>query len=209
MIIYNVQTNETVSQLVIELIDDSIYVEPNAISYILGTISFDEANNNFIEMLKTKVIGKKFIKPKLCGTGKIYLHATLGAYHKFTIEDNQELFISNSAFIACRDSVKLIPKIDISIKKFLSGTPIINMLAKGHGHVMVLMAGPVHEITLDDNKFMVFNENEQIAGYSTKLHLTRELSKISWGIKQRMISVFRGTGNIYFTPIPNKDSKPK
>lgn len=207
MIVYNIQTNGPVNQLVIEIINDSVYIEPSAIAYISGKISFDVDANKFSKLLKAKFIGKKFFKPKLHGTGKIYLHATLGHYHKFTLKNNEEMLLGRNSFLACRDSIEILPKIDISIKNFLSGTPMINMLAKGNGNIMVLMPGPVSEITLDENSFVVFSDDDRIAGYSTTLQVTHELSKISWGMKQKMIRIFRGTGSIYFTSTPNKDYK--
>ena len=202
MVIYNVQSNGPCNQLVIELIDDTVYVEANLIAYISGEINLETKNN---QDDKSMFIGKEYFKPKFEGTGKIYLHATLGSYHKFALKEKEELVLGPYAFVACRESIQIIPKLTISLRKFLSGMPMISLLAKGTGNVMVLMAGPVQEITLKDEKFMVFGS--EVAAYSPQLRVTREIVGRNWAIGPKMARVFRGTGSVFFSPIPNKDAR--
>lgn len=205
MVVYNVQSNGPCNQLVIELINDSIFIEPNAIAYVTGNINFDAQAETFSNRFQAKFVGKKYFKPKFQGTGKIYLKATLGSYHKFSLKDDEELLLGPNAFIACRDSIQVSPQLNISAKNFFSGVPMVNLLVKGNGNVMILMPGPVQECILTDDKFVVFGED--IAAYSTKLKVTKEIFGKSWPNVQKMAKVFRGTGSIFFTPIPNKDSK--
>ncbi len=149
--------------------------------------------------------GKQYYKPKFQGTGKIFLHATLGSYHKFALKDDEELFVNPNAFIVCRDSVKITPHSNFSLKNFLSGVPMINMMVKGTGSVMVLMPGPVQECALKEDKFIDFGT--QVAGYSTQLRVTREVIGDNWPNSPKMARVFRGTGSVFFCPIPNKGSR--
>lgn len=202
MVIYNVQSNGSCNQLIIELINDSIYIEPSMIAYVMGNINF-ESKNQMPTNFNAMVSGQKYFKPKLQGTGKIFLHATLGTYHKFGLKDNEnELILGPNVFIACRESVQITPQVNISLANFLTGVPMVNMQAKGNGNVMILMTGPVQEIALKEEKFMCFGH--EVAAYSPQLKVSREIIGRNWPSGQKMARVFRGTGSVFFSPIPNK-----
>ncbi len=207
MVIYNVQTNGASNQLVIELINDTISIDAESVAYVTGNINLDADEESFSKKLKAYFVGKKVNKPKFHGTGKIYLYATLGSYHKFSLKNGEELYLNPSVFVVCRDSVELIPQVSLSVKNFLSGVPLVNLKAKGHGSLMVLMPGPLQECILNDEKFVALGK--QIAAYSTTLTRTREIFGKTWFSDPKMAHVFRGKGSLFFCPIPNKDSKSK
>ena len=205
MVIYNVQSNGDCHQLVIELINDSVLIDAGSVAYVSGNINMDAATDTFTSKIKSYFIGSSIFKPKFHGTGKIYLNATLGNYHKFSLKNHEGLYIHPKVFIACRDSVTLEPKLDLSLKNFLTGTPMIKMCAKGTGNVMVLMPGPVQECVLQDDKFVAIDT--EIAAFSTKLQISREIVGKTWLSGPKIARVYRGTGSLFFSPIPNKDSK--
>lgn len=208
MVIYNIQSNGPSNQLVIELLNDAVFVEPSSVAYISGHIQLDATVKGFKNKLKAYFIGKKYYKPCFSGSGKIYLKATLGSYHKFTIKQDENLVIGPNAFIACRDSIQVIPLVSASVSNFLSGLPSISTLVKGVGNVVVHMPGPVVETELKDDKFVAYGND--IAAYSQNLKLTRETAGKGWlSIASKMVQVYRGSGTLYFTPNPNKDSKDK
>lgn len=204
MVIYNVQTNGACNQLVIELISDTIYIDTSLVAYVTGNINLNIPRDPR-KSVKAYLIGKSFFKAKFQGTGKVYLHATLGNYHKFGLKDNEDLIINHRAFVVCRDAIDISPHYDYSLKNFLTGVPMVNMLAKGTGAIMVLMPGPVQEIQLKEDKFVAFGN--EVAAYTTQLKISREVVGDNWPANQRMARVFRGTGSVFFCPIPNKGSK--
>lgn len=208
MVIYNIQTNGTSNELVIEIINDSVYVEPSAIAYVVGDLELNASITNVSDLFKARLIGKKYFRPTFKGTGKIYLKPTLGTYHKFSLKDNEKLVITNNAFIACRDTLHMEPQIDPSFNKFLSGTPMVTNLISGHGNVVVLMPGEVIEAKLNNERFVAFNND--VAAYTDGIKVTRESASKKGGlsIAHRMVYVYRGTGSVYFAPHPNKGSKP-
>ncbi len=208
MVIYNIQSNGPSNQLVIELLNDSVFVEPSSVAYISGHVQLDASVKGFKNKFKAYFIGKKYFKPCFTGTGKIYLKATLGSYHKFSIKEDEKLIIGPNAFIACRDSIQLIPIVSASVANFLSGLPTISTLVRGVGNVVVHMPGPVVQTELKDDKFVAYSSD--IAAYSQDLKVTREQAGKGWlSIASKMVQVYRGSGNLYFTPNPNKDSKAK
>lgn len=206
MIIYNVQNNGPSNQLVIEVINDMVFVEPTTIAYISGNLTLNANNGNWLNRIQSYFIGKKFFKPSFEGSGKIYMHATLGCYHKFTLKENEELVLTTKAFIACRNSVTITPVISLSLKNFLSGMPIVKTVIKGTGSVMVLMPGPIVKHELKDDRFVAYESD--IAAYSNQITVTRNFAGKGWlDIAHKMVQVYSGTGTIYFSPNPNKDSK--
>lgn len=208
MVIYNIQTNGLCSQLVIELINDTIFVEPNAVAYVSGNITLQADIAGWKNKLKAIFIGKHHFKPAFNGTGKVYLNATLGSYHKFTLKPQEELVIARKAFIACRSSVNIRPEIKTSFGDLISGSPIVKTIVSGTGNVMILMPGPVVEQELKNDKFVAYAHD--VAAYDKQLHVYREFAgKGSLNIAHKMVQVYRGNGNLYFTPIPNKDAKIK
>jgi uncharacterized protein (AIM24 family) len=207
MVIYNTQTNGASSELVIEVINDSVYVEPHAIAYIVGNLEIKPAIRKFSDIFKSRIVGKKFYRPTISGTGKIYLKPTLGNYHKFSLQDNEKLIITNNAFIACRDTLHMDAEIDPSLAKFISGTPLVSTLISGHGNVVVQMPGEVIEAKLNNDKFVAFSHD--VAAYTPNIKVTREPASKTGGIAKshKLVYVYRGTGSVYFTPHPNKGTK--
>lgn len=205
MVIYNVLSNGPCNQLVIELINDSIYIDEQSVQYISGNINIDISEHPLSNKLKSYIFGKSIFKPKFRGTGKIYLNATLGSYHKFSLKDGEELYLHPKVFTVCRDSISITPKINLSLKNFLSGVPILHMFVKGNGSVMILMPGPIQEQILNDEKFLAIGH--EIAAYSPQLKVTREIIGKTWLSDPKMARVFRGKGKIFFCPIPNKDAR--
>lgn len=208
MVIYNIQTNGACNQLVIELINDTVFVEPSAVAYVSGSVALDAELTGWKNKFKALFIGKQHFKPSFKGTGKIYLVATLGSYHKFTLKPQEDLVITRKAFIACRNSVTIKPEIKASFGDLISGAPLVKTIASGVGNVMILMPGPVVEHELKNDKFVAYAHD--VAAYTKHLHVYREFAgKGGLNIAHKMVQVYRGTGNLFFTPIPNKDSKRK
>jgi uncharacterized protein (AIM24 family) len=208
MVVYNIQSNGPSSQLVIEVINDSVYVEASLVAYVLGDLVFDGAIHGVDNMAHAYFLGKEFFKPRFTGSGKIYMKATLGSYHKFTLKETNSLIIAPNAFIACRDSIKISPVVKWSLGNFLSGAPLAFTRAAGTGNILIHMPGPIVELKLENQKFVAFCSD--VAAYSEEIKRTRERAG-KGGIKatNKMVDVYRGTGNLYFTPNPNKDARRK
>lgn len=203
MVIYNVQTNGDSNLLIIELINDSVRIEASAIAYIVGDIKLLAQIKGLMNKIKAYLLGKSYFKPILQGTGKIYLHPSLGSYHKLNLSEGHKLYVNPQAFVACRNSIEVIPDINFSFKNFVSGTPMTNLSTQGIGSLMLLMPGPVEECVLQDGKFSAYTNN--VAAFSADLKVTRETAGIGdLTIAQKLVKVFRGNGTIYFSPNINK-----
>lgn len=199
MVIYNVQTNGDSNLLVIELINDSVKIEASAIAYIVGDIQLLTQIKGLMNKTKAHMLGKNYFKPTLQGTGKIYLRPSVGNYHKLNLSADHKLYVNPNAFIACRNSIEVMPDVSLSFKNFISGTPMLNLLAQGSGNLMVLMPGPIEDCLLQDGKFSAYENN--IAAFSTDLKVTREIAGTGdLTVAQKLVKVFRGNGNIYFSP---------
>jgi uncharacterized protein (AIM24 family) len=206
MVIYNIQANGASNQLVIELINDSVLVEPNSVVYITGDIKLNASPDTPYSRFKASFIGSSYYKPTYSGTGKIYLKATLGTYHKFVLKDDNELILGPNTFVACRNNLELTPTIKISLQQFLTGAPSVETKIKGNGNVMILMPGPVMEYVLNSDKFVAYSND--IAAYSPTLQVTREFAGKGWlNIANKRVQVFRGTGSVFFSPHPNKGTR--
>jgi uncharacterized protein (AIM24 family) len=205
MVIYTVQSNGACNQLVIELINDAVLVDAQTVAYVTGNIDLEASDNTFGTKFKSYFIGASVFKPTFRGTGKIYLNATLGSYHKFSLKNNEELLINPKVFIACRNSIEVKPQLNFSLKNFLTGVPLLSMYFKGTGSIMVVMPGPVQECALKEDKFVAIAS--EVAAYNTTLKVSREIVGKNWLGDQKMAKVYRGTGSVFFSPIPNKDSR--
>lgn len=207
MVIYNIQTNGASNELVIEVFNDSVFVEPSAIAYVVGNLELDASIRSMGEVCKAYFVGKKYYRPVFKGTGKIYLKPTIGNYHKFSLKENEKLIIANNAFIACRDTINMQAQVDPSLSKFLSGTPLVTNLVSGNGNIVVQMPGEVIEAKLDNSKFVAFCHD--VAAYTAGIQVTKEHASKKGGlsIAHKLVYVYRGTGSVYFAPHPNKGSK--
>lgn len=206
MVNYDIQKNGASTQLVIELEKDSVYIDSSFIAYIIGDLKLEATDDPLSSKILAHFIGSQYFKPRISGSGKIYLKSTLGSYHIFNLKHHDSLVISPNVFICCHHEVKIDNNIKPTIDKFLSGTPMINSVVNGDGNVVALMPGPVIELKLNNDKFVAYNKD--IAAYSSNLKITREPAGSGWlGVAQTMVKIYRGTGSIYFSPHPNKDSK--
>lgn len=208
MILYNIQTNGSSNLLIIEVVNDTVSVEPSAVAYVTGDLALNAAGGGFGKRIKAAFIGKRYFKPTFTGTGKIYLNAIFGSYHQFTLQDNQELILAPGVFVACCDTISVVPDISESVVNFISGLPIVKTLIKGAGNVMIAMPGPMFEHDLNGDKFVAYGSD--VIAYSSKITLTREFAGKGWlSIAKQMVQIYRGTGKMYFCPNPNKGSKRK
>ncbi len=206
MVIYNINTNGPSTELVIEVINDTVYVEAHSVAYISGNISMTAVPHGFKDRFTAFFIGKKLYKPCYKGTGKIYMRPTIGSYHKFNVKEDQPLLLGKNAFIACRETITIEPKLAIGLFKFLSGTPMVNLMVRGNGNVVIRMPGAVQEVKLNNDKFVAYESD--IAAYSDSIKVSREPAGKGWlKIANKMVKVYRGTGSVFFTPHPNKDAK--
>ncbi len=205
MVTYTTQSNGATTALIIELVDDKAYVEANCIAYITGNITLDANPDGLKGKMRARVIGTNHYKPRLQGTGKIYLRSTLGCYQKLNLTTAHELVINNAAFVTCPDTIKLLPLVQPSVDKFLSGTPMITTVVQGNGTLILYSPGPLVEHNLKEDKFVAF-ANDVIA-YEPQITVTREFAGNGWlNIAHKMVRVYRGSGKLYFCAIPNKGS---
>lgn len=201
MVIYNVHSNDACSQLIIEVINDSVLVDVNLVEYVVGELRLHTLPPEK-GGLAYFWLGQRLCRPCYTGSGKIYLRATLGTYHKLNITEQQGLVINPRSFVACRTSVKIVPKFSFSLDNFWSGVPLVNYRAKGAGNLMILMPGPVISLPLENDKFVAYGQ--EIAAYSDGLVHFRERAGSGWNkVANRLVDCYRGSGEVFFCPIPN------
>jgi len=206
MINFTIHTNGDSSQLVIELLEDAVYIEPGTVAYVVGNITNDPSKDTASTRFLAYYLGRRFFKQSFKGTGKLYLKPSLGTYHKINLKSEEPIVLGSNVFIACPDSIKINPQIKPSLAKFLSGTPMINAIAQGEGTLVMLMPGPAVELKLKNDKFVAYTSN--IGCYTSSLSVTRQPSEPGWmNIANSMVKVYRGTGSLFFSPHPNKDYK--
>lgn len=207
MIVYNIQTNGESSQLVIELINDSVYVEPDAVAYIVGKIDLVGKIKGIKDKLTSHLIGQRHYKPSYKGSGKIYLKASYGTFHKFNIKDQENIILQPEYFRACRSSVEVKPK--FTTGKFISGLPLLQTVVSGHGNMMAVFPGPIKEIKLENDVFTAFASD--VVAYSSKLKVKKTSAGKSKNTSMKcagtQVTVFSGTGIIYFVPQRNKECR--
>ena len=204
MIVFNLQTNDSVNQVIVELSSDAVYLEARSPVYIRGLIEMNTKLQTFSRVVKSHFLKSCHFKPKYEGTGQIYLKSSFFSFYEVVLEKNESLLVEKNTFWAGSPSLVIQPYISKPVADFFSGTPFARTEIIGPGNVILRSPGPVEMMNLVNDRLIV---DGQVLAYSSTLKMTREkygkISLSSMSQTDQTLNFYRGTGKIFFSPYPN------
>jgi len=195
-------------QIAIYLENDSVEIEPGAMSYFKGNlemVSGVTAGNVLGRVFSSMTTGEAVAQPKYKGTGMLVLEPSFN--HFLVLElDDEEIIVDKGMFYCAQGGVTVKPIMQKNLSSAaLGGEGIFQMSLSGRGIVVLECAVPVCEIDVIE----LNNETLKVDGNfavlrSGNISFTVERSAktlIGSAVSgEGLVNVYRGTGSVWLAP---------
>lgn len=195
-------------QIAVYLNNDSITIEPGAMSYFRGDIEMISgvtAGNILGRVFSSVTTGESVAQPEYKGTGVIVLEPSFGHFLLLALED-EDIVVDKGMFYCAQAGVEVKPIIQKNISSaVLGGEGIFQIQLKGTGLVVLECPVPGCEIDVMELK----NDTLKVDGNfavlrSNSIQFTVERSaKTLLGSAvsgEGLVNVYRGTGQVWLAP---------
>ena len=204
---YMEQQNIRARQIAIYLNNDSVKVEPGAMSYFKGKIEMVSGVNpvNLIGKVFSKMTtGEDLAQPEYKGTGMVVLEPSFKHYLLLEIDD--EIIVDKGMFYCAQGNIKVKPVIQKSISSAVAGGEgLFQISLSGKGLVVLECPVPSCEIDIIELDNDVLKVDGSFAVLRTgDVDFTVERSAktlIGSAVSgEGLVNVYRGTGTVWLAP---------
>ncbi|WP_052446909.1 AIM24 family protein [Candidatus Soleaferrea massiliensis] len=204
---YMEKQNMRARQVAVHLNNDSVQVEPGAMSYFQGNlemVSGVTAGNMLGRVFSHMTTGESFAQPLYRGSGMLVLEPSFE--HFLVLEIDDEIIVDKGMFYCAQGSIEVKP---IAQKSFSSavagGEGIFQIALRGRGLVVLECPVPSSEIDIIELNNDVLKVDGNFAVLRTgNIQFTVERSaKTLLGSAvsgEGLVNVYRGTGSVWLAP---------
>ena len=203
------QQNMKVRQIAIYLTNDSVKVEPGAMSYFQGNlemVSGVTAGNLLGRMFSGAVTGEAVAQPEYRGTGMVVLEPSFKHFIVLELQAGEEIIVDKGMFYASQGSVEVKPIMQKNVSSaLLGGEGIFQMSLKGPGLAVLECEVPMCEVDIMELNNDVLKVDGNFAVLRTGgIDFTVERSAkslIGSAVSgEGLVNVYRGTGQVWLAP---------
>lgn len=203
------QQNIRARQIAIYLTNDSVKVEPGAMSYFQGNlemVSGVTAGNLLGRVFSGAVTGESAAQPEYRGTGMIVLEPSFKHFMVLELQQGEEIIVDKGMFYAAQGSVDVKPVMQKNISSaMLGGEGLFQISLKGPGLAVLECEVPMCEIDIIELNNDVLKVDGNFAVLRTgSIDFTVERSaKTLLGSAvsgEGLVNVYRGTGQVWLAP---------
>lgn len=196
-------------QIVIYLNNDSIKVEPGALSYMQGNISMVSGINvgNVIgKVFSSKLTGESVAQPEYKGTGMVVLEPSFKHFVVIDLLPNDEIIVDKGMFYASQGSVVSKSTMQKSITSAVAGGEgLFQIYLKGPGLVVLELPVPIEEvdiIEMNDDVLKVDGNFAILRSASMGFTVERSAKTLigSSVSGEGLVNVYKGTGQVWLAP---------
>jgi uncharacterized protein (AIM24 family) len=189
----------------VHLDNETIRAEKGALSYLEGAVAVDAPLPTPGDFFRTVMSDQPLVRPSFSGTGAVVLEPSPGGHHVFSL-DGESWILSRGAYWASEGSVELSLHREPALASFWTGDGFVHYLTqvRGHGKVVLVTRGPVHEVELEEGGIAVEGAIVIARTSGVRYEVRRPASTIfrSMISGEEMLRVFIGTGRVLMTPLP-------
>lgn len=206
---YMERQNIKVRQVAVYLENDSVKIEPGAMSYFRGNIEMVSGINvgNAIGRLFTgAVTGEKAAQPIYSGSGVVVLEPSFKHFIVLELQQNEQVIVDKGMFYAAQGSANVRAVSQRSISAALGGGEgIFQIEITGPGVVVLECAVPMDEIDIIqmDNDTIKVDGNFAVLRTSGLQFTVERSAKTLIGSAasgEGLVNVYRGTGQLWLAP---------
>lgn len=202
------KTNMRVRQPAFYLNNDTVKIEPGAMSYFVGNIEMVSGltpGNALGRMFSGAVTGEGAAQPEYKGTGMLVLEPSCKHFLLLQME-KEEIIVDKGMFYGCQGSIDVKPILMRNVSSaVLGGEGLFQIALRGTGIVVLECAVPCCEIDVIELQ----NETLKVDGNfavlrSGNIQFTVERSAKtlvgSAASGEGLVNVYRGTGSVWLAP---------
>ncbi len=214
--IYQAQTmyfmnkqNIRARQVAVYLNNDSVKVEPGAMSYFRGNlemVSGVTAGNVLGRMFTGMATGEAVAQPEYRGTGMVVLEPSFRHFLTLELAPGEEVVVDKGMFYAAQGSVNVSAVMQKNISAAVAGGEgVFQMSIKGPGLVVLECAVPMDEIDiieLENDTLKVDGSFAVLRTASINFTVERSAKSLlgSAVSGEGLVNVYRGTGQVWLAP---------
>ena len=201
---FDVVNRERLNMVKVELENAAFRYEAGAMHYMQGNLELESNVPGVGKMFKSMITKEKIIKPVITGTGTVFLQPSFGEFTILELQ-NDEWILDQGAYYASELNVEIGAYTNRAISALFSGEKWFQTVVAGTGKVIITSAGPLEEITLNNDKLVV--DGRFAVARTSGIEL--KVAKATRGIFSTMISgeglvnTFTGTGKVLIAPVDN------
>jgi uncharacterized protein (AIM24 family) len=185
--------------------DETIRVEPGALSYMVGDITVRTPRPTMREALNAVVGSETLFRPSYTGSGEVHLESTLGGFKVIELKD-EEWILESGSYWASDDAIRIGLKRVRAWTAFWTGEGFVQYQTRvqGIGKVVIHVNGPVEEVELTKSRIQV--EGKYVVGWTGDIHYTIRrptrsyLSYLTAG--ESYLRSYEGTGRVLVCSTP-------
>lgn len=195
-------------QIVIYINNDSVEIEPGAMSYFQGNlemVSGVTAGNTLGRLFSSATTGESIAQPKYTGSGMLVLEPSFKHFLILDMED-EEIIVDKGMFYCAQGSVKVSPFLLKNISSgLLGGEGLFQISLKGSGLVVLESPVPACEIDIIElnNDTLKVDGNFSILRSGNIQFTVERSAKTLLGSAvsgEGLVNVYKGTGSVWLAP---------
>lgn len=203
------QQNIRARQIALHLRNDSVTIQPGAMSYFQGNlemVSGVTAGNLIGRVFSGAVTGEAVAQPEYKGTGMLVLEPSFKHFFIVDLEPGQEAIVDKGMFYCAQGSVKVKPILQKNISSaLLGGEGLFQISLTGPGIIVMESAVPLSEIDIIEleNDTLKVDGNFAVLRFGNISFTVERSAKTLLGSAvsgEGLVNVFRGTGTVWLAP---------
>lgn len=196
-------------QLAVYISDDSVKVEPGAMSYFKGNLEMVSGvtlGNAVGRMFSGMLTGEKIAMPEYKGSGVLVLEPSFKHFITIELDPGETIVVDKGMFFMAQGSVTVRPILNSQISgALLGGEGIFQLEMVGPGLVVMESPVPMDEISIIhlDNDVLRVDGNFALLrtgniGFTVERSARTLIGSAISG--EGLVNVFRGTGDVWIAP---------
>jgi len=202
---FEIEHKEFLKMVRVDLQNSAFRYESGGMYYMRGNLELEANLPSAGGFLKAMVTKEHIVKPVIRGTGTVYMEPTFG---EFTVLDlkGEEWILDKGAYYASEMGIEIGMFTNKSISGLFSGEGFFQTRVAGIGKVVILSSGPLEEIELNNEKFVVDGPIAVARTSGINLSVAKAAKGMfsSFTSGEGIVNTFTGTGKIYIAPVANR-----
>ena len=185
--------------------DEAVHVEAGSLASVEGDIEVEVGLPSIPAAFRSLLSEEAVLRPRCEGSGVIFLEPSFGGFHIIDL-NNDSWILERGTYWASESGVDLALHREPVWTSLRTGEGFVDYKTKltGKGKAVFNTIGPVDEITLDNQVFLI--EEDLVIGRTEGLaYRIRYVGKSLWSklfSNEKIMRVFEGTGKILITRAP-------
>lgn len=202
---FEIVHTEGVNYVKATLEDETIRAERGALFHMKGRITMRAPLPGPRTLFRSLFNQEAVIRPSYTGTGVVCLEPSLGGFHAFEL-GGETWILEAGTYWASDGSIDIGVHREGVVTSYRSGEGLFDFQTKvkGDGQVVLTSDGPVHEVSIDDERVVTGDEYvlARTSGVSYRISRAAKGLLGIWTSGEGYVRTYAGTGRLLVCPCP-------